>query len=62
MDTLPFLDVMRTVLTGDGSCAEVQWQFLGLSMPAWTLLWFIGLAVLTLWFTLAQNRRERTLA
>lgn len=60
LDTLPFLDVLRTVLTGDGSCAEVQWQFLGLSMPGWTFLWFTGLTLATLWFTFAQNRRDGT--
>ncbi len=58
MDTLPFGDVLRTVLQGDGACAEVQWQFLGLSMPAWTLVWFIVLALATLFFTTRQARLE----
>lgn len=58
LDTLPFTDVLQTVLAGDGACAEVQWQFLGLSMPAWTLIWFIGLGLATLWFTIAQARKE----
>jgi disulfide bond formation protein DsbB len=34
------------VLTGSGECAEVDWTLLGLSMPAWTLLLFLGLGVL----------------
>ena len=60
MDTLPFMDVLRTVLTGDGSCAEVQWTFLGLSMPGWTLVWYIGLGLFTLMLTLIITRRSRT--
>lgn len=57
MDTLPFTDVLRTVLTGDGSCAEVQWQFLGLSMPVWTGIWFLGLALGTMWITRVRHRQ-----
>ena len=36
------------VLVGDGSCAEVVWSFLGISIPGWTLVGFIGLIVLGL--------------
>ena len=35
----PFLQVIRTVLTGSGECSEVNWRFLGLAMPAWVLIW-----------------------
>ncbi|KAA9131813.1 disulfide bond formation protein B [Marinihelvus fidelis] len=58
MDTLPFWNVLKTVLEGDGACAEVQWQFLGLSMPAWTLVWFIGLGLVTIFLTIRQARVE----
>jgi protein dithiol:quinone oxidoreductase len=34
------------VLTGSGECAEVDWTLLGLSMPEWTLLLFLGLGML----------------
>lgn len=55
LDTMPFAEVMGQVLRGSGSCAEIDWQFLGLSMPAWTLAWFVGLTALALW---AGWRRE----
>jgi len=32
------------LLRGDGNCAEVQWQLLGISMPGWVLVSFMGLA------------------
>ena len=41
MDTLPLNDVIRKVFTGSGECAKVDWTFLGLSMPEWTLIWFV---------------------
>jgi disulfide bond formation protein DsbB len=34
----PLLEVVKKVLTGGGECQEVNWQFLGLAMPAWVLI------------------------
>lgn len=45
METSPVFDVIKKVLTGSGSCAEIDWTFLGASMPAWSLAWFVILAV-----------------
>ena len=44
MEAMPVSSVIRTVLTGSGECANVDWTFLGLSMPAWSLAWFVLLA------------------
>ncbi len=46
MDVFPLTDVVSMVLAGDGSCAEVVWSFLGLSIPGWTLVGFVGLIAL----------------
>lgn len=48
MDANPLTEVIRKVLTGSGECAKVDWTLLGLSMPAWSLLWFLLLTVLVL--------------
>lgn len=45
LDVLPLPDVIDMVFTGSGECAEVDWVFLGLSMPAWMLIIFIGMGV-----------------
>jgi len=37
----PWQDVLRTLLWGTGECAEISWQWLGLSMPAWSALYFL---------------------
>lgn len=43
LDVFPLTEVIEMVLSGDGSCAEVMWTFLGISIPGWTLVGFIGL-------------------
>ena len=48
LETMPVGDVLRRVLHGSGECAKVDWTFLGLSMPGWTLICYIGIIVLTL--------------
>jgi disulfide bond formation protein DsbB len=51
-EAFPFSEMIRMVFTGSGECAEINWSFLGLSMPAWVLLWFValaGLAVVANW-------------
>lgn len=40
LNAFPLADVVKQVLTGSGECAKVDWFFLGLSMPAWSLAWF----------------------
>ena len=55
LEANPLADVIRKVLTGSGECAKVDWQFLGLSMPAWSLAWFVLLA---LWVALTAFSRR----
>ncbi len=44
LEAMPLTGVIRKVMTGSGECAEVDWSFLGLSMPAWSLICFLALA------------------
>ena len=53
MESMPTNSVIRTVLTGSGECAKVDWRLLGLSMPEWSLIAFIGLV---LWILLTLFR------
>ena len=48
LDVFPLTEVFSMILSGDGTCAEVVWQFLGLSIPGWTLIGFIGLIAIGL--------------
>lgn len=49
LDAFPLERVLEMVFKGSGECAKIDWTFLGLSMPTWTLLWFIGLLAVALW-------------
>jgi disulfide bond formation protein DsbB len=40
---LPFQEIVRLVLQGTADCAEVSWTLLGLSIPEWSLLGFVGM-------------------
>ena len=48
-EVFPLLDAVKMVFEGSGECAEVDWTLLGLSMPGWVLIAFVGLAVAALW-------------
>jgi disulfide bond formation protein DsbB len=43
----PLTDTIKLMLSGTGDCAKVDWTFLGMSMPAWTLIAFFMLATLS---------------
>lgn len=58
IDTLPLTDALRKAFTGSGECAQVDWSFLGLSMPTWTLLCFVLLGVAALLASFKQERRR----
>jgi protein dithiol:quinone oxidoreductase len=49
MEINPLTEVIKLVLTGSGECGKIDWTFLGLSMPAWSLLWFVSIAVFILY-------------
>jgi protein dithiol:quinone oxidoreductase len=57
MDVFPMTEVLQMVLTGDGSCAEVSWTFIGISIPGWTLVGFVGLIAIG-GFQLLRSERE----
>jgi len=56
MDVFPLMDVLQMILSGDGSCAEVSWQWLGISIPGWVVIGCLPLLALQ-WLIL----RRRTL-
>lgn len=49
LDTMPVWDAVSSAFRGSGDCAVVDWTFLGLSMPWWTLFWYVALGLGTLW-------------
>lgn len=61
MDILPWQQVLAVILRGDASCATVEGRFLGISLPAWTLAWFVMLmfaALMGVFMAANQPRRQ----
>ena len=54
LGAFPLTEVIEMVLRGSGECAEVQWTFLSLSIPEWTLLLFIAFTLFGLWLIAAR--------
>lgn len=48
LETFPLSETIQLVLMGDGNCAETVWTFMGLSIPAQTLILFIVLIIASL--------------
>ncbi|HSG89105.1 MAG TPA: disulfide bond formation protein B [Pseudomonadales bacterium] len=45
IEVFPLSEVLRAMVMGTGNCAEVTWTLLGLSIPGWVLVAFIGFVV-----------------
>ena len=54
LDRFPLSKTLDMVFTGSGECANVDWNFLGLSMPTWVLIWIIGLGLVGLFNNLRR--------
>jgi disulfide bond formation protein DsbB len=48
LETMPLADVLGKVFRGTGECAEAGWYLLGLSIPAWTFVFFVAMTVAAL--------------
>jgi len=48
LDAFPLGQTIEMIFTGSGECAEVSWSFLSLSIPAWSLVWFVLLGAVCL--------------
>ncbi len=55
LDHFPLQRVIDLVLRGSGACAEIQWQFLGGSIAAWTFALFVVLALVAFGLLLAPG-------
>lgn len=46
LDAFPIFDTLKTVISGSGSCADVAWSFLNLTIPEWAFICFFFYMVL----------------
>lgn len=54
-------EVFDKVFTATGDCAKVDWVFLGITMPGWTLLWYAALLFLA-WYAVFRPSKKSIFA
>lgn len=59
MEMMPVNEVVMTVLRGDGNCAKIDAQWLGIALPGWVLISFIGLTLYSLLLPVLARTLER---
>lgn len=59
VDALPLADLIAVMLRGNGNCAEAVWSFAGMSMPQWTLIWFVVFALSGVGYMWQLGRAQR---
>jgi len=56
LDTLPLFETLKKTLTGSGTCADINWTFVDLTIPEQTLILFVILLVLSVIQTLRSRK------
>jgi disulfide bond formation protein DsbB len=54
LDLFPLTEVILKVFKAGGECAKVDWTFLGLSMPAWVLVFAVAATATGVWNNLRR--------
>ena len=49
LSTFPLAEVLEMVFSGSGECANVDWSFLSLSMPAWVIISLSVMLIYAIW-------------
>ena len=55
MENFPLSRTLKTLFSGTGECAAVDWTFLGLSIAEWSLIWFAALFAYAVWLALRRS-------
>lgn len=54
IEMFPLQEAIQMIFQGSAECAKVVWTFLGMSIPEWTLIAFIGYLGLFLYLMIAR--------
>jgi protein dithiol:quinone oxidoreductase len=55
---LPWNEVLHTFVWGSARCGEIAWTFAGISMAAWSLMFFSGVGILSVLLGVKYSRNE----
>ena len=56
LNTFPLSETLKMVFKGSGECAQIQWTFLSLSIPEWSLICFILIVIASAFHTFRVQR------
>ncbi|MEO5559785.1 MAG: disulfide bond formation protein B [Dokdonella sp.] len=49
LDSFPIAEAVKKAFMASGDCGEINWTLLGITMPGWSLIWFVLLGGGALW-------------
>lgn len=55
LGNFPLAQALPKIFAGTGDCSVVKWRFLGLSIPEWSIVWFVIVGGLGLWVALRRT-------
>lgn len=58
MEVLPLWDVLSRILSGSGECAEIDGLWWGMTLPQWTLVGFVILAIFPLFLLIREGYKD----
>jgi len=56
LENFPMSKVLKELMHGSGECAAKGWEFLGLGIPEWALLWFVLLGAWAMLIALKASK------
>ncbi|MGO2511252.1 disulfide bond formation protein B [Marinomonas polaris] len=56
-EVFPWQEIMQAMVMGTGECGDVVWTLFGISIPGWTLVAFIGIAIINIVIALRANKK-----
>ncbi|NLQ18084.1 disulfide bond formation protein B [Marinomonas sp. M1K-6] len=56
-EVFPWQEIMQAMVMGTGECGEVSWTLFGISIPGWTLMAFVGMALVNIVIGLQPTKR-----
>jgi len=59
LQMFPVLEVIRRVMTGGGECGNIDWKFIGVSMPGWVLILSVTLGLVGILNNIVYPPRRR---
>ncbi|APV50351.1 hypothetical protein BWI17_11995 [Betaproteobacteria bacterium GR16-43] len=58
VNAFPLGEALPRIFAGSGDCSQVDWKMLGLSIPEWALVWFLGFIALATWYAFVRKTRS----